>query len=232
MFCLQKIRWSCFELLKLLSYLWLLEALNVLQTNPFGKRLPISELHNQGTVGLLLFPPSCCRRLLKLICFWEVLIWPKLVDFDAFILIACCAAGSITRLSSTPRLVGEKFPVLLGGILTILLLLFVPKLFGTSWREPGTRAGADAPPSCPSTAPGDAQGAALALPRSSVLCSPVPYKQAMISLGCTLQCSCTFPCPKTWLSLHQDHREQRSHPPCSDLLHRYRLPSLAFSGLD
>lgn len=29
-----------------------------------------------------------------------------------------------------------------------------------------------------------------------------------------------------------DHREQRSHPPRSDLLHRYRLPSLAFSGLD
>lgn len=61
---------------------------------------------------------------------------------------------------------------------------------------------------------------------------PCLTKQAMISLGCTLRCSCTFPCPKTWLSLHQDHREQRSRPPRSDLLHRYRLPSLAFSGLD
>lgn len=94
------------------------------------------------------------------------MIWPKLVNFDAFILIACCAAGSIARLSSTPRLVVEEFAVLLGGILT----------FGTSWREPGTGDGADAPPSPPSTAPGDAQGAALALPRSSVLCSPVSYK--------------------------------------------------------
>lgn len=160
------------------------------------------------------------------------MIWPKLVDFDAFILIARCAAGSITRLSSTPRLVLEKIPVLLGGILTILLLLFVPKLFGTSWREPGTGDGADVPPHLPALPQGMLKG----LPWLSLTAVSSAFlylmKQGMISLGCTLQCFCTFPCPKTWLSLHQDHREQRSHPPRSDLSHRYRLPSLAFSGLD
>lgn len=101
------------------------------------------------------------------------MIWLKLVNFDAFILIARCAAGSITRLLSTLRLVGEEFAVLLGGILTILLLLFVPKLFGTSWREPGTGAGADAPPHVPALPQGMLKGLpwfSLTTVSSALLC--------------------------------------------------------------
>lgn len=94
------------------------------------------------------------------------------MNFDAFILVARCAAGSITRLLSTLRLVGEEFAVLLGGILTILLL-FVPKLFGTSWREPGTGDGADVPPHLPALSQGMLKGLpwlSLAAVSSALLC--------------------------------------------------------------